>query len=253
MLVLGYLAYAGVRTVNGKDESPEAYQQALDHAYAVVDLQRALGWPTEAALQRPLLQHETFLVLVGGFYGAAHFLVTAGTAAWLLARRPACYRWWRNCLAAATAIAVVLFALYPTAPPRLLPLGDPERTVDTLDTVGGLWSYNHGVLEQISDPFAAMPSLHLGWATWVALAVYFSGHPSRRRAAVCAVYPVLTFASVLITGTHWVLDAVAGVFLVALVAALGALVFGSPARRAAAVRDDDLVDAAPAPAHAPVD
>jgi hypothetical protein len=240
MIVLGYIAYAAVRQVHGKDESPRRTTVPSITRATSVDVQRALGWPSEAAMQRPLLRYEDFLVLVGGFYGAAHFLVTAGVLIWLLARRPAIYRWWRNCLAAVTAVAVALFALYPTAPPRLLPEGDPERTVDTLETIGGLWSYNRGVLERISDPFAAMPSLHLGWATWAAIAVYAAGRPGVRRALACAAYPLATTVSVILTGTHWMLDAVAGIALVAAVAGAGAVMFGSPFRRALEHRDIDL-------------
>jgi membrane-associated phospholipid phosphatase len=228
VLVLGYAVYAGVRQLHGEDESLSAYERAVEHGRDVSAIQRLMHLPSEAAVQRPLLDNETFLIAIGGFYGAAHFLVTVGTLVWLLLRRPAIYAWWRNCLGVLTAVAVACFAVYPTAPPRLLPVGDPERTVDTLDTVGGLWSYNHGVLERISDPFAAMPSLHLGWATWVAFAIYAAGAPSLRRALWCAAYPALTAVSVIVTGTHWYLDAVAGVALVYAVVAVGQRSFGRP-------------------------
>ena len=60
--------------------------------------------------------------------------------------------------------------LYPVAPPRLA--GPDTGTVDTLATVGGVWSYDHGVLERISDPYAALPSLHPAWATWCGLLLW---------------------------------------------------------------------------------
>ena len=234
-LAVGYAVYAGVRQLHGVDESRAAYERAVDNARTVVEVQRFLQMPSEAALQRPLLDHEGVLIAIGGFYGAAHFLVTFGVLLWLMLWRSYAYAYWRNVLGAVTAVAVGLFALYPTAPPRLLPDGDPERTVDTLATVGGLWSYNSGVLERISDPFAAMPSLHMGWAMWVAVAVYASrrdphGRGSRRRAVACGVYPVLTFVSVLATGTHWILDAVAGIALVLAVAAVAVVLAGLPGR-----------------------
>ena len=233
IVVVGYVAYAKVRGINGRDESPEAYARAVEHGYQVADIQAWMRLPTEVDLQRPLLDNETFMTWVGGFYGAAHFLVTFATLAFLLVRRPAAYAWWRNALAALTGVAVALFALYPTAPPRLLREGDPLRTVDTLDVIGGLWSYNRGVLEKISDPFAAMPSLHLGWATWVALALCLSGaryggRPSARRILLCALYPLATAFAVIVTGTHWHLDAVAGAALTGLVVWVGIRLFGAP-------------------------
>jgi len=89
--------------------------------------------------------------------------------------------------------------------------------VDTLDVVGGLWSYNHGVLEHISDPYAPMPSLHLAWATWVLLAVWFAlPARSRRARALLLAYPVVVYFTVVVTGTHYVLDGVAGAAMVGL-------------------------------------
>jgi membrane-associated phospholipid phosphatase len=76
-------------------------------------------------------------------------------------------------------------------------------------TVGGLWSYNNGVMEHISDPFAAMPSLHIAWATWCSVALW----PLLRRRwqrSLLVGYPFLTAFTVLATGTHWLLDLVAG-------------------------------------------
>jgi membrane-associated phospholipid phosphatase len=243
IIVVGYLAYAKVRGIHGEDESPEAYARALSHGYQVADLQAWLRLPTEVDFQRPLLEHETFLIWVGGYYGAAHFIVTIGTLLWLMVRRPAAYAWWRNALGALTAAAVGLFALYPTAPPRLLPEGDPLRTVDTLYEIGGLWSYNRGVLEKISDPFAAMPSLHLGWATWVAFAICLSGsvvgaRPSWRRIVLCSLYPLATAFAVIATGTHWHLDGVAGSALTALVVYLGVRLFGRPAAQSPPREDE---------------
>lgn len=243
LIVVGYLAYAKVRGIHGRDESPEAYARAVDHGRDVLAVQRWLRIPDEVDVQRPLLAHRTFMTWVGGYYGSAHFILTFGVLLWLMLRRGGMYAWWRNVLATTTALAVAGFALYPTAPPRLLPRDDPARTVDTLDTIGGLWSYNRGVLERISDPFAAMPSLHLGWATWVALALYFAGRRGRWRAAACAAYPLFTAFAVVATGTHWYLDAVAGSLLTGVVVMAGWLCFGPPRRPGAAV--DEPAEAAP--------
>lgn len=228
VIAVGYLAYALVRGLHGHDESSAAYARAVDNAHEVMAVQGWLQLPTEAAAQERFLHATRLVEWIGGFYGGAHFLVTFAALLWLVFARPHAYAWWRNCLAATTAVALAVFALYPTAPPRLLEPHHPQRTVDTLDVIGGLWSYNRGVLEHISDPFAAMPSLHLGWATWVALALYWTGRRTRRRLLACVAYPVVTAVAVIVTGTHWYLDIVAGVLLAGLVVGAAAVLTGGP-------------------------
>ncbi|MCY7364132.1 MAG: phosphatase PAP2 family protein, partial [Frankiaceae bacterium] len=87
----------------------------------------------------------------------------------------------------------------------------------------GLLSYDHGVLKHISDPLAALPSLHPAWATWVALVLW----TSRRRwvRVLGLLHPVLTLAAVLMTGNHWYVDAAAGTALTLLVVVVVRLVW----------------------------
>ena len=137
-----------------------------------------------------LLPYKGFLQVVGGFYGGAHFIITIGVLLWMLFKRPQFYRFWRTALFLLTMTAVGIFALYPAMPPRLLKDSSGHTiTVDTLDKVGGLWSYNHGVIERISDGYAPMPSLHLGWSTWVALRCGSPCRPDLAEARIAALSP----------------------------------------------------------------
>lgn len=151
----------------------------------------------------------------GAHYGSAHFLLTVAVLVWLALRRPRAFDRVAAVLAISTFVGVAVFAFYPVAPPRLMPPG--LATVDTLAVYGGLLSYDHGVLEHISDPLAALPSLHLAWATWVALALRVTTRGWARVAGLTHV--VLTLVSVLVSGNHWYADALAGTALVLLVAA----------------------------------
>jgi hypothetical protein len=209
-VVLLYALYAWTRNRHGA-ESADAYDAAVRHARSLVAVEDALRLPTEAALQSAVLGQKALLRACGAYYGTAHFLVTLAVLAWCVLRRPRQVDRLAGVLLVATFAGVAVFAAYPVAPPRLL----PDGTVDTLAVLGGVWSYDHGVLERISDPFAALPSLHLAWATWCALALRHLG--GRRWAAVGALHVLLTLVAVLLTGNHWYLDAVAGAALVLLV------------------------------------
>lgn len=208
-----YALYAAARNRHG-ESSAGAVALAQQHAGAVASLETALGLPPEAALQALALHARWLVQLAGAFYGTAHFAVTLAVLIVLLARRPDRLIREGTALAGTTFAAVAVFALYPVAPPRLMPAGVGAQ--DTLATVGGVWSYDHGVLEHISDPFAAMPSLHLAWATWCAVVLWRLApglrHPRAWRLAA-PVYPMLTLGAVLVTGNHWYLDTVAGVVL----------------------------------------
>jgi hypothetical protein len=84
--------------------------------------------------------------------------------------------------------------------------------VDTLDTVGGLWSYHSSAAKAIANPFAAMPSLHFGWALWCATLLWsFARHRTVR--ALSVIYPLLTLLAIVVTANHFWLDAVGGALI----------------------------------------
>jgi len=218
LAIWGYMIYAQARETHGAN-AHDYKALAARHGKELFDFEKAIGWDWEKGLQHVLLPYKGFLQVVGGFYGGAHFVVTIGVMLWLLFRRPQFYRFWRTTLFVLTMAAVGFFALYPAMPPRLLKDSTGHTiTVDTLDKVGGLWSYNHGVVEHISDGYAPMPSLHLGWATWVAMALWFA-LPARSwwRRALVLFYPLAVYFTVIATGTHFVIDGVAGMALTAVV------------------------------------
>lgn len=208
LVAAAYEVYAHVRDLHGRSGGAGAFHVALGHGRDVMDIERTLHLDPEHWLQSLVIHHHGLLHVMAVFYLSAHVLATASTLIFLYVRRPAIYRRARNVLLLVTFAAVGLFALFPTAPPRLL---QGSGLQDTLAITGGLWSYNGGALEKIADPYAAMPSLHLGWSTWVAmsLALAFS-HWSWRRRALFFTYPTIVTLNVLATGAHWFLDTVAG-------------------------------------------
>ncbi len=207
LAVAFYWGYAWVRDLHGS-ATAHAVGVARQHGYDVLHVEQLLGLDVEHGVQAVVMHVRPFVIAMNVFYGSLHFLLTAGVFCWLLFRAsPQIYRRARNVLAIGTAVALVGFALFPTMPPRLMPPG--VNTIDTLAVVGGLWSYNNGVLEHITDPFAAMPSLHVVWAAWVAYALTLRMRHTRWRWALWA-YPAFTSFVIIAAGTHWVLDLAGG-------------------------------------------
>lgn len=213
-----YRVYAGLRNAQGRDETGgAAFERASRHGRDVLHLEQWLHVDVEHVVQDAVLRlpHEVVQAL-GVYYATVHLPLTALTFAWLLVRLPhKRFTFWRNTLVLGTGAALLGFWLFPTLPPRLFP---PEAGyVDTLQRFGGLWSYRTPALEHIAHPYAAMPSLHLVWASWVGLAVW---RLARHRWArwLGPAHVAITVLVVLATGNHWLLDAVAGTALLALAA-----------------------------------
>lgn len=210
-LVIGlYLVYSLIRNVAAGDPT-----DAFANAIRIIDLQEQLRLNQELAWQQWALAHEGLVIVANYFYGAAYAVVTLGTLVYLFRKFPASYPFWRNTLVVGTLLALVGFAAFPLMPPRLLDFYDNVGTwgfVDTMATYPTLWSFQSEAMSTISNQFAAMPSLHCGWAMWVCAALW----PHLRTwwsRAVAAGYALTTVIVVVITGNHFFLDAVGGAFV----------------------------------------
>jgi len=217
----------GSALVSGSQIPVEAFLNAM----RVIRIERTIGLYHEESIQDWFLPQVGVIKFFNVYYGTAHFFVTLAVFVALFVLRPAVFGLWRNCLAAMTALAIIGFAFFPLMPPRLLdapcPPGgfgaacvghelrnynDAENFgfVDTVKEFGGPWAFDSGPGATLSNQFAAMPSLHIGWATWCVFALF----PLARRRwmrITLLLYPVLTLASIVITGNHFWLDGVGGV------------------------------------------
>jgi membrane-associated phospholipid phosphatase len=139
-------------------------------------------------------------------------VVTVIALLYLFRRQPWRYPLWRNTLAFTTALALIGFAFFPLMPPRLLPPG--YHFTDTLRTVGGLWSFDSGPMNAVSNQYAAMPSLHFAWSSWCALVL---GPAVKRRwlKVLVYAYPLVTLFAIVVTGNHYILDAIGGAVILA--------------------------------------
>ncbi|MFI9415518.1 phosphatase PAP2 family protein [Streptomyces werraensis] len=184
----------------------EAYRNSRE----VWDLERALHLPGEGVVQSSLLHGDTLVQLANTYYAAVHFPATAAFLVWLYLRRPGHYIWARRALAAVTAAALVLHLTYPLAPPRLLPV---TGLVDTARLYGPS-VYGPPGADQLSNQFAAMPSLHFGWALMVALGLIAVTRSVWRW--LWLLHPLVTLLVIVGTANHFWLDAIAAAALLGL-------------------------------------
>jgi hypothetical protein len=144
------------------------------------------------------------------WYAALHYLVTPAVMIWAFRSHRAHYRRVRDALVIGSAIGLVGFTLLPMAPPRMLP-----GYVDTMAATAGSgwWGTDASApkgLGSLTNELAAMPSLHVGWALWVAWVVFVVSRKRSLRIAA-TTYAVGTTVVVVATANHYLLDAVAGV------------------------------------------
>jgi len=193
-----------------RDHMVQAGAAAASHALLIVSAERDLGLFREHAVQTAIIGNDTVTDAFNAYYGGTHFLIPALVLGWLFLRHPAHYGRARTSLAVITGLAFICFWLFPVAPPRLLPAR--FGIVDTLVAPDGSGHFDSVLISSAGDQYASMPSVHVAWAVWCALAVYpVARHWALRALAVA--YPLLTTLVVIATGNHFFLDAIAGALL----------------------------------------
>jgi hypothetical protein len=191
---------------------------AYRHAVHVVHFERDTWTFWERTMQQPFLHHRALLTAMEAYYGVAHFAVPAIALILLYVRHPGKYRHWRNVFAWLLVLALVGFIVYPLMPPRLLP--GRFGFVDTASLAHALGPVHPGSGGAGGDnPFAAMPSLHVGWSTWSALALASLTSRWWLRIALFA-YPALTTVVVCVTANHYLADAWGGLLALGLAYAI---------------------------------
>ncbi|MXM65518.1 inositol phosphorylceramide synthase [Streptomyces sp. HUCO-GS316] len=208
-LVRELLLVAGLFLVykSGRQLATGHTDEAFRNAHRVWDLERAVHLPGEGSVQSLLLHGDTFAHLANTYYATVHFPATAAFLVWLYLRRPAHYVWARRILAAMTTAALVLHLVVPLAPPRMLAA---TGLVDTARTYGPS-VYGPPQSDHLTNQFAAMPSLHFGWALMVAVGLIVATRSRRRW--LWLLHPLLTLLVIVGTANHYWLDAIAATAL----------------------------------------
>ena len=215
MLVLAlYGGYSLTRLI--ADDSPGP---AVARAHRILNLERFFGLDIEATVNGWFIDNSTLGLMGSYYYASAHYLVTGVVLIWLWRRGSQVYQPARMALVVATMLALALYLLLPTAPPRFV---EGFTDVLRLSAAHGWWSSDASAPKGMggyTNELAAFPSMHAGWALWVAFVVQLE---VRRRWVVVLAWAHAAITSVVIigTGNHWTLDVVAGWAVVAVALAV---------------------------------
>jgi len=203
---------------------------AFSHAVDVIHLEQRLGFFWEPGWQRPVLQNPLEIGVWNFVYFWLHAPLIIALAVWLYFRHRGAYRLTRNAFLISCLIGLAGYATYPVTPPRLMTPGGYQAYgitgpapkfgfQDTMEEHSDL-DYQAESLQPFVNPFAAVPSLHFGWAFLIGAGVYLA---LRNVFAVlfALAMPVVMFFGVVLTANHFIFDALTGfaVCLLALVMA----------------------------------
>src|SRR3954453_8620083 len=187
---------------------------AVANAHWIVDFERSLGVNSEGVVQQALSGTAVIWIL-NHVYLAAQLVVLPGSLIWLYRRSRPVYEKLRNTVLATWLISIPVYAAFPVAPPRLAPLG----LIDTITSQSG-FSMDSSLTTSFYNQLAAVPSLHVGFAVAIGIAVAATLRNPAPKAPPPLWGPPIGLA-VVATGNHFVFDMVAGVAASALGYLLG--------------------------------
>jgi membrane-associated phospholipid phosphatase len=211
LFILADLCY---ETVRGVAEGQKAV--AFANGREIIDFERSTGTFFEPGFQSLLIGERWLIDIANFMYMNSHFVLTTAFLVWLYIKRNENFYFVRNMFMVAMALALVGYALYPTAPPRLYP------EFGFIDTITDFSQVNHdsALVKIFVNPYAAVPSMHCAFALMISVpGVMLSRHLWAK--AFWAVYPLVVFWVVVVTANHYWADAAIG-WMVAGLAALAA-------------------------------
>ncbi|GAB2740955.1 phosphatase PAP2 family protein [Streptomyces bullii] len=218
LIAVSYWTYSLIRNA-----VPEQKAEALRNADWIWKAEHQLGIAVEQTVNHAVNSVTWLIVGMNYYYATLHFVVTLGVLVWLYRGHPGRYSATRLVLFATTGVALVGYYLYPLAPPRLMNGGHFVDTVLVHDTWGSMAS---GDLKNMSNQYAAMPSMHIGWSLWCGLTIFALATVPWVR-VLGLVYPAATLVVIVATANHFWLDAVGGVLCLGFGFAVAGLWYGS--------------------------
>ena len=229
LVAFGFLLYFIVR-----GQVVDRPELALAHARHVVSIERSLGVFWEPAWQQAVLGSMVWVKFFNFVYFWLDFPLIAALGLLMYATRRPEYTFTRDALLFSGAVALVVYNLYPVAPPRLLA---DTGVIDTLQKYNNL-SYQAQSTRFFVNPYAAVPSLHVGWSVLLAVGVLMAYGRQRWVWPLAVLHPFTQSASTVFTGNHFFFDGAIGILVASsgLAFALAMRRWGYPAARSFAAR-----------------
>ncbi|AOR34723.1 hypothetical protein BFF78_30025 [Streptomyces fodineus] len=206
LIAVSYWTYSLIRNA-----VPEQKGKALRNADWIWGAEHDLGIAVERSVNHAVNSMSWLIIGINYYYATLHFIITLGVLVWLYRWHPGRYAAARLVLFATTGVALVGYYLFPLAPPRLMGDGHFVDTVMVHHTWGSMAS---GDLKHMSNQYAAMPSMHIGWSMWCGLTVFALASVPWVR-VLGLLYPATTLLVIVATANHFWLDAVGGVLCLA--------------------------------------
>ncbi|WP_285516030.1 phosphatase PAP2 family protein [Streptomyces sp. NBRC 14336] len=206
LIAVSYWTYSLIRNA-----VPEQRDEALRNADWIWRAEQTLGLAVERSVNHAVDSVTWLIVGMNYYYATLHFVVTLGVLVWLYRSHPGRYAATRTVLFATTGVALLGYYLYPLAPPRLMTGGGFIDTVLVHETWGSMAS---GDLKDMSNQYAAMPSMHIGWSLWCGLTIFALASVPWVR-VLGLLYPAVTLVVIVATANHFWLDAVGGLLCLA--------------------------------------
>jgi membrane-associated phospholipid phosphatase len=195
-----YWLYTFTRAMVRGDEAV-----AMHNASVIMNVEKALGIFREPWLQAKASHVEWLIRGLGWFWSNVHLPVILGCLLWMYFARRHYYGFFRNWFLTINVLGIAMYTMLPTAPPRLVPSSGIVDTMYVLSPHSLPW----GITSSTANPYAAMPSLHMAYALFVACCVVLLSRSVWAK-WLFGLYPVVIGFAIIVTGNHWFLDALAG-------------------------------------------
>ncbi|MER5486139.1 phosphatase PAP2 family protein [Streptomyces sp. NPDC002812] len=218
LIAVSYWTYSLIRNA-----VPEQKAAALANADWIWKVEQTLGIAVEQKINHAVDSVTWLVVGMNYYYATLHFVMTIGVLVWIYRFHPGRYAATRLILFATTGVALVGYYFYPLAPPRLM---NGQNFIDTV-LVHHTWgSMASGNLKHMSNQYAAMPSMHIGWSLWCGLTIFAVASAPWAR-ILGLLYPTATLVVIVSTANHFWLDAVGGMLCLAFGYAVSRSWYGS--------------------------
>jgi PAP2 superfamily len=211
-LVFFFLAYQAYQVVRGFADGRA--EVAFTNGHHVISFERSVGAFFEPGLQQAMLSHQWLIDFANWMYFNSHFVITVGALAWIYLFRNEHFYFVRNMFLVAMGLALVGYALFPTAPPRMFP---EAGFTDTIASFTNIVQDQNSRASFLVNPYAAVPSMHIAFSLMIAMPAMALAR-SRVAKLLWSVYPLLVFWVILVTANHYWFDAAAGAAVACLAA-----------------------------------